>query len=84
MALLLSSRADANLTLPGSVARAPAGGPTPFAPANQAIARAQLFVQELRVQVRIAIDEGKKTATETREDLNRRFEQAKYGNVTKP
>lgn len=79
VALVLSSRAD--ITLPGKAARG-ANGPTPFEPANQVIARARLFVQEVRVQVQAAIDEGKKTAASTRQELTQRFEEAKRGETT--
>jgi len=74
-AIVLASRTE--VAVPGQGARTLAG-PTPFAPANEAIRRAQHFVREVRTQVRFAVEEGKKTAAETRADLNKRFEEAKH------
>lgn len=74
-AIVLASRTE--LTVPGQGARTLAG-PTPFAPANQAIRRARHFMREVREQVKLAVEEGKKTAAETRADLNKRFDEAKH------
>ncbi len=54
-------------------------GPTPFQPANSLIAKARTLADEVRTQVRQAIDEGRATAARTREDLTARFEAAKQG-----
>lgn len=57
-------------------------GPTPFAPANAALDRARRLLDEVRAQMAIAIDEGRKSAAETRADLTKRFEDAKRGHGT--
>jgi hypothetical protein len=76
VALVLSSRA--NITVPGSrSAGSSVDGPTPFEPANVLIARARTFVDEVRLQVRQAVDEGRATAAQTRQELTARFEAAK-------
>lgn len=76
VALVLSSRTDVALPAPGDHAVA---GPTPFDPANQLIARTRHFLDEVRTQIRIAVDEGRATAAQTRQELNGRFEAAKRG-----
>lgn len=53
-------------------------GPTPFGPANLVIARARTFVDEVRTQMRQAIDEGRAASARTREDLTARFEASKH------
>lgn len=75
VAMLLSSRAG--VAIPGTTDTG--SGPTPFEPANRAIARTRAFVEEVREQVRLAIAEGKATAAQTREELTRSFEDAKRG-----
>jgi hypothetical protein len=74
-AIVLASRTE--LAAPGQGTRHPTG-PTPFAPANEAIRRAQHFMRAVRTQVKLAVEEGKKTAAETRADLNKRFDEAKH------
>jgi hypothetical protein len=73
-ALVFSSRAGS--TLPQ---RETVPGPTPFEPANMLIARAQAFIADVRSQVVAAIDEGRATAAQTRQELTERFEAAKRG-----
>lgn len=75
-AVVLASRTE--LAAPGQGTR-DLTGPTPFEPANEAIRRVKRFAAELQLQVRVAIDEGRKTALETRADLNKRFDEAKRG-----
>jgi hypothetical protein len=76
VALVLSSRA--NISVPGArAAGIGVDGPTPFEPANVLIARARNFVDEVRSQVRQAVDEGRATAAQTRQELTARFEAAK-------
>ena len=76
VALVLSSRAS--IGVPG--ARSPLTaltGPTPFEPANILIARARSLVDEVRTQIRQAVDEGRTTAAQTRLELTARFEASK-------
>jgi hypothetical protein len=75
VAVVFSSRAAVALPRTGE---APAG-PTPFAPANAVIARARTLVDDVRTQLRQALDEGRATAARTREDLTTRFEASKHG-----
>jgi gas vesicle protein len=76
VALVLSSRAS--LAAPGTRASSrPTTGPTPFEPANAVIDRALAFIDEVRSQVRQAVDEGRSTAAQTRQELTARFEAAK-------
>lgn len=77
VALVLSSRAG--VAVPRSAAPEGGDGPTPFAPANELIERARHFVSEVRGQVRLAVQEGKATAAQTRIELTNRFEAAKRG-----
>jgi hypothetical protein len=79
VALVLSSRPS--LTLPRSARPDDATGPTPFAPANELIIRARHLVDEVRMQVRQAVQEGKATAAQTRVELTTRFEAAKRGDL---
>jgi hypothetical protein len=73
-ALILSSRAGAILPQRGGTP-----GPTPFEPANLMIARAQGFIEEVRLQILAAVEEGRATAAATRQELTERFEAAKRG-----
>lgn len=73
-ALVFSSRAGTTLPQRGSAPR-----PTPFEPANAMIARAQAFIAEVRLQIHAAIEEGRLTAAQTRQELTERFEAAKRG-----
>lgn len=75
VAVVLSSRTAMSLPRGTDAAR----GPTPFEPANALIARARAVVDDVRAQIRQAIDEGRATAARTREDLTARFEAAKQG-----
>jgi hypothetical protein len=78
LALFASSRsAEAGSPIARLAARSKAG-PTPFEPANLAIERARSFVIEVRTQVRLAVEEGRATAAQTRADLTARFEAAKH------
>lgn len=79
VALVLASRADTAVAGKGSAA---VTGPTRFAPANLMLARTRQLFSEVREQVRVAVAEGKRTAAETRADLNRRFDDAKHGKQT--
>jgi gas vesicle protein len=74
-ALILASRGD----VATGHSTAGTAGLTPFASANAALERAQRLLEEVRAQVAIAIDEGRKTAAQTRAELTRQFEEAKRG-----
>lgn len=76
-ALLLSSRANVAMSGPRTIDPT-TQGPTPFEPANLLIARARTFVEECRMQLKQAMDEGKATAQQTRLELTARFEAAKH------
>ncbi len=78
LAVVLSSRAG--VALPRSSEHDQrVTGPTPFEPANALIERARSLVEDVRMQIRQAVDEGKRTAAATRQDLTARFEAAKRG-----
>ncbi|MDB5058876.1 MAG: hypothetical protein JWO59_2348 [Chloroflexi bacterium] len=76
VALALSSRTS--VAVPGARSgRRSVSTPTPFEPANAVINRARTFVHEVRSQVRQAVEEGRATAAQTRQELTARFEAAK-------
>ena len=75
VAIVFSSRTAVALPRTGDARP----GPTPFGPANLVIARARTLVDDVRTQMRQAIDEGRATAARTREDLTARFEASKHG-----
>jgi len=75
VAIMASSRTS--VALPRADETRP--GPTPFQPANSLIAKARTLVDDVRTQLRQAIDEGRATAARTREDLTARFEASKQG-----
>ena len=79
VALVLSSRAS--VALPRSGMPGKKSGPTPFEPANAVIDRARHLVDEVRGQVRMAVEEGRATAAQTRAELTNRFEAAKRGEL---
>ncbi|HVC81717.1 MAG TPA: hypothetical protein VNL35_14590 [Chloroflexota bacterium] len=74
VAIVVSSRAAVVLPKVGDARQ----GPTPFGPANHMIARARTLVDEMRTQMRQALDEGRATSARTREDLTTRFEASKH------
>ena len=78
VALVLSSRTGVALPHP-ALGDGAQDKPIPFEPANRAYLKARALVDEVVTQVRSAVEEGKATANQTRNELNVRFEQAKYG-----
>ena len=76
LAVFLSSRA--NVAVPVAKESGESlSWPTPFEPIIGLVARAKLFVEEVRTQFQQAVEEGRATAEATRKELTEQFEAAK-------